>query len=144
MHNDSLNRSPAMAAEIALRRHVAQILRNDSALASLIDGIEDSAARAASGCRLILSIAETRDWSGGGFLGREVALIISLQDDARDDDRLGAALAAIDAALADSEPDMPGWRIINVQGQARRILRGSDALWRAQSRYRVRMIAQDF
>jgi hypothetical protein len=74
-------------------------------------------------------------------VGREVQLLLSLQDDARDDEGMGKALNLIDNALRQAPPEMPGWCIVNVQPLTRRILRGSDARWRALGRYRVRMIA---
>lgn len=131
-----------LAAEIALRRHMVSILSADAALSQIVDGVDGPAARIASGRQLSIAVAEARDWSGGGFVGREVQLLLSLQDDARDDEGTGKALNLIDNALQQAPPEMPGWCIVNVQPLTRRILRGSDARWRALGRYRVRMIAQ--
>lgn len=138
MDNDDMR----LAAEIALRRHMVSILSADAALSQIVDGVDGPAARTASGRQLSIAVAEARDWSGGGFVGREVQLLLSLQDDARDDEGTGKALNLIDNALRQAPPEMPGWCIVNVQPLTRRILRGSDARWRALGRYRVRMIAQ--
>jgi hypothetical protein len=131
-----------LAAEIALRRHIAQDLSAHIALSQILDGIDGPSGRAASGRQLSIAVAQVRDWSGGGFSGREVQLLLTLQDDARDDEGIGKALNIIDDALQKAPPEMPGWCIVNMQPLTRRILRGSDARWRALGRYRVRMIAQ--
>lgn len=138
MHNDDMK----LVAEIALRRHIAKFLASDRALSQMVDGIDGPAGRTGSGRQLSISVAEARDWSGGGFVGREVQLLLSLQDDARDDEGTGRALNIIDNALQQAPPEMPGWCIVNLQPLTQRILRGSDARWRALGRYRVRMIAQ--
>lgn len=136
------NHRPILAGEIALRQHIVTILRDDTALRPFVDGVGDAAERSGAGRQLSISVPEARDWSGGGFVGREVQLLLRLQDDARSDNDLGAALNIIDAALQQAPRDLHGWCIVNVQPLARRILRGSDARWRALGRYRVRMMAQ--
>jgi len=140
---DGLTVADMIAPDIALQQHVTVQLKGFAALRSRIDGVADNAAPATRGRQVTIAVVELQDWSGGGFSGREIQLAMTVQDDDRNDRKLGEALAVIDVAMASLEPEFQGWCIVNMRPLTRRILRGSDARWRALGRYRFRVIQQE-
>lgn len=96
-------------AEQAVRAYVAQLLRDDAAVMAVAHGVYETAAPRMTPPYVRMDGVEGREWGMKDRGGREAALTISVIGKAV---MVGAAVAAVEAALQDVRGQADGWDVV--------------------------------
>jgi hypothetical protein len=80
------------------------------------------------------------DWSHKSGVGRELRLAILLHDLGERPARLRALIGAAEAAAGGIEPELDGWRLVNLVFLRSALLRDKGAAWAAAIEYRARLL----
>lgn len=136
----SLEIVPSEAPDFALRQHIEQWLSGSALLADYIAQIDQPAARQRGHPGLIVAASGASDWSGKGFCGCEVQLVLTLTMRSGAEGNFAKILAAIEQRMAQLPEAFSGGQVVTLIRLARRSALTSDGVWRARIGYRARMI----
>ncbi|MDX3910326.1 MAG: DUF3168 domain-containing protein [Sphingobium sp.] len=128
-----------MSAEMAVRAGVLAALREDAALAAMLNGVWDGAPVKASAPFAVVGECLGSEWGTKDHAGREVRIGLTVQDRCEGGEGLAEMLALADAAV--KRVVVPGYEVGTVAVLRSRIVRGREDGWRAVVDYRVRVLA---
>ena len=125
-----------MSAEMAVRAAVLAVLREDVALAAMLNGVWDGVPVKASAPFVIVGECLGAEWGTKDRAGREVRIGLTVQDRREGGAGLADMLALADAAV--KRVVVAGYEVGTVALLRSRVVRGREDGWRALVEYRVR------
>ncbi|WOE75681.1 tail completion protein gp17 [Alterisphingorhabdus coralli] len=128
------------APDFALRQHIEDWLSQSPILARHMAHISDQSRRPKARPALQVTTTQTADWSGKGFAGREVELVLTLAMRGEDKARFSALIAAMEERMANVPDAFSAGRIVTLIPQNRRTALTQDGVWRMRSNWRARAI----
>jgi len=140
-----------MKAEQDIRAAVLAALRGDAALMAKVNRVHDGAPAKATPPTCVLGECSGTDWGCKDRPGREVRIVLTIEDDMESTSRISAILPVADAAVQSLPGTVPGaetgtgegagWAIASLRPVRSRLLRTNAGRWNALLDYRIRVLA---
>lgn len=130
-----------MNAEGDIRAAVIALLRGDVALGGQVNRVHDGTPVKATPPMLIVGECSGTDWGTKDKAGRELRLVLTIEDDLETPARISAIIPLADTAVRGLSGTVGAWRIGSLILMRSRLLRTGAGRWNALLDYRIRVLA---
>jgi len=130
-----------MKADHDMRAAVLALLRGDAGLAARVNRVHDGAPGKATPPMLVVGESSGTDWGCKDRPGREVRIVLTVEDDIETATRIGGILTLAEEAMQRLSGTVAGWSIGSLRLVRSRLLRTNAGRWNGLMDYRIRVLA---